>query len=259
MRQILLKAAGDQAQTVYAKEQTKGGNAAVIITPPGHLQCKNIFFFNWEPNKDMNILRKSIAELILNVVQHVYSHKYTSIAFPALGCGEHACSVDIVVKTMVKEMKQQMESNKLSWTIKFIIHPSQQNVYDEFCRQVLSSDHPSNDIYRLPSTWERSNDDQFRFIVPENTDEYKQIISKFHEQMTDNYSEILKLERIQNERWYMQYVAHRKDFKKRLGIDTEKRLYHGCPEHSTDPIIEDCFNRSYAGVNGTFFFIKMLI
>lgn len=254
LRQILLKAAGDQARSVYNREQAVNPNASVIITPPGHLQCKKIFFFNWEPNKNKDILRKSIADLIANVVKNVHSQKCTSLAFPALGCGEYACAVDIVVKTMVKEMKQQIEQNNLPWTVKFVIHPSQQHVYDEFCKQVLSSDHPSGD-YRTPSTWERSNDDeQFRFIVPEDTDEYRQIISKFDQQMSENYEEIIKLERIQNERWYMQYVAHRKEFKKRLGIDTEKRLYHGCPEEPATSIIKDGFNRSYAGINGIFSF-----
>jgi hypothetical protein len=151
---------------------------------------------------------------------------------------------------MVREMKQQIENRKLPWTVKFIVHPSQQNVYDEFCKQVLSSDHASDD-YQLPSTWKRSDDDdQLRFIVSKNTDEYNSIIRKFDEQMKGYYTEIVKLERIQNERWYMQYIAHRKDFKKRLGMDTEKRLYHGCPEIPADSIINDCFNRSFAGVNG---------
>ncbi|CAF1436669.1 unnamed protein product [Adineta ricciae] len=251
LRQILLKAAGDQAQSAYIKEQTATRNPSVIITPPGHLSCKSIFFFRWEPNKNKKILHQSIVDLIANIVQRVHAHRYTSIAFPALGCGEHACSVDIVVKTMVKEMKQQIEKNSLPWTVKFIVHPSQPHVYDEFCRQVLSSDGASND-YRLPSTWEPCDDeDQFRFIVPKNTDEYKQIISKFDEQMQGYYTEIVRLERIQNERWYMQFIAHKKDFKKRLGIDTEKRLYHGCPEQPANAIIRDCFNRSFAGVNGT--------
>ncbi|CAF1112970.1 unnamed protein product [Adineta steineri] len=204
-------AAGGQAQIVYTKELTANLNASVIITPSGHLHCKNIFFFKWEPNKNKTILQQSIVDLISNIVQHVNSYKYTSIAFPALGCGKHACSVDIVVKTMVREMKQQIKKNGLPWTEKFIIHPSQQNIYDEFCKQVLSSDHASND-YRLPSTWERSDDDEIRFIVPKNTDEYKQII--------------------------------------------KKRLYHGCPEGPADAIIQDCFNRSFAGVNGIFYLVK---
>jgi hypothetical protein len=195
----------------------------------------------------------------LNVIQNVLSHNYTSIAFPAIGCGEHACSVDIVVKTMIREMKKEIQKRKLPWTVKFIIEPNQQNVYDEFYKQLLSSDSPS-DSYEIPSTWERTDDDQIRVIVSKKTDEYKSIISKFDEAMKGKYTEIIKLERIQNERWYMQYMAHAKDFKKRLKEDTEKRLYHGCQDHSADAIIKDCFNRSFAGVNGIIlFFLHFLL
>ncbi len=250
MLQILLKAAGNEVRTAYIQEQKTNPNKSIIVTSSGHLNCKKIFFLKWEPNENKKILQQSIIDLVSNVVQNVNAHKYTSIAFPALGCGEHTCSIDIVVKTLVKEIKQQIEKKGLSWTVKFIIHPGQQEVYDEFCKQVLSSDRPSND-YQLPSTWERSDDDEIRFIVPKDTEEYNLIISKFNEQMEGEYTEIVKLERIQNERWYMQYIAHKKDFKKRLGINTEKRLYHGCPEVAADAIIKDCFNRSFAGVNGT--------
>jgi hypothetical protein len=41
---------------------------------------------------------------------------------------------------MVREMKQQITNRKLPWTVKFIVQPNQQNVYDEFCKQLLSSD-----------------------------------------------------------------------------------------------------------------------
>jgi hypothetical protein len=68
--------------------------------------------------------------------------------------------------------------------------------------------------------------------------------------MQGNCKQVIRLERIQNERWFMQYLAHARDFKKRLNEDTEKRLYHGCPETAAGAIIQDCFNRSFAGVNG---------
>ena len=74
--------------------------------------------------------------------------------------------------------------------------------------------------------------------------------------MKGKNTQIIRIERIQNERWYMQYLAHRKEFKKRLGVDTEKRLYHGCPEAPANSIIQDCFNRSFAGVNGTLYLVK---
>jgi O-acetyl-ADP-ribose deacetylase (regulator of RNase III) len=253
LRQVLLKAGGDQVQSAYAKEYKNNPNSLIISTPSGHLHCKKIFFLKWDPDDDQEILRQSIADLIWNVIQNVLSYNFTSIAFPALGCGEHACSVDIVVKTMVREMKQQIQKRKLPWTVKFIIHPHQENVYDEFCKQLLSSDQTPGD-YQIPSTWQNSKDDQLRFVVPKKSDEYKSIITKFDEAMKGNNTEIIKLERIQNERWYMQYMAHSKDFKKRLHEDTEKRLYHGCPEEAANSIIQDCFNRSFAGVNGIYFF-----
>ena len=249
LRQVLLKAAGNEAQAAYTKEHQNNPNSLIISVPSGHLSCKRIFFFKWDPDKDDDILRQSIADFISNVIQNVQLHQYTSFAFPAIGCGGHACSVNIVVKTMVKEMKQQIEKRKLAWTVKFVVQPNQQNVYDEFCKQLLSSDHvPSH--CQLPSTWQNSNDDQVEYVVLKSTSEYQSIIDTFDTAMKGKYKEIVKLERIQNERWYMQYVAHSKDFQKRLNADTEKRLYHGCPEDAANAIINDGFNRSYAGVNG---------
>ena len=110
--------------------------------------------------------------------------------FPAIGCGGHACSVNVVVKTMVKGMKQHIEKRKLAWTVKFIIEPNQHNVYDEFCKQLLSSDHvPSH--FQLPSTWENINDDQVRYVVPKSTSEYRSIIDNFHTAMKGKYKEIV--------------------------------------------------------------------
>jgi hypothetical protein len=40
---------------------------------------------------------------------------------------------------MVKEMKDQIKMRNLPWTVKFVIQPEQHNIYDEFCKQVLSS------------------------------------------------------------------------------------------------------------------------
>jgi hypothetical protein len=93
-------------------------------------------------------------------------------------------------------------------------------------------------------------------VIPNNIDEYKAIVTNFDETMKGKYTQIIQVERIQNERWYTQYSAHSRDFKKRLIVDTERRLYHGCPHEATSLIIEDCFNRSFAGVNGILFYLS---
>ncbi|CAF1263615.1 unnamed protein product [Adineta ricciae] len=248
LRQALLHAAGDQANDVYNKERLKNPTSLIISTPAGHLPCKRIFFLKWQPNSDDKLLRQSIVDLMYNVVQNVHANTFTSIAFPAIGCGGHACSLKVVVKTMIREMKQHIQQRDLAWKVKFIIEPDQQNTYDEFCKQLFSSDSSDNGHQR-----QRSDGGQLRCLVSKGTKEYQSIINEFDKKMKGKYTEIVKLERINNERWRTQYEAHRKDFKSRLNEDTEKILYHGCPEAAAKSIMQDCFNRSYAGINGTLF------
>ncbi|CAF4258476.1 unnamed protein product, partial [Rotaria sp. Silwood2] len=252
LRQAITEAAGNEVQKAYKKELKNHPNSTLISVPSGALPCKQIFFVKWEPDDDEDILRQSIVDLISTVVQNVISHKFTSIAFPAIGCGLHGCSTQIVIGTMVREMKKHLVKRDLCWKVKFVVQPNQENIYDVFCKVLITHDglHESN-IYQLPPTWEKSTEHQIRFIVPATTDEYKSIVSNFDQTMTGKYTEIIHIERIQNERWYKQYVAHREDFIRRLEEDTEKHLYHGCPEQAANLIMEDCFNRSFAGVNGT--------
>jgi hypothetical protein len=114
----------------------------------------------------------------------------------------------------------------------------------------ISADLAASIGHHLPPTWEQSTENKILFVLSNTADEYKTIFTDFDQAMKGKYTQIIQIERIQNERWYVQYLAHSRDFKKRLNTDTEKRLYHGCPQPAANLIIEDCFNRSFAGVNG---------
>jgi hypothetical protein len=131
--------AGSEVQTAYDAEYKSNPNAILISTPSGTLPCKRIFFVKWQPATDEAILRQSLIDVIWTVIQNLIAYKFTSLAFPAIGCGQHGCSVDVVVKTMVKEMKNQLAMRNLPLTVKFMIQPNQQNIYDEFCKQVLAT------------------------------------------------------------------------------------------------------------------------
>ncbi|CAF4121313.1 unnamed protein product [Rotaria sp. Silwood2] len=254
LRKAIIKAAGNETQAVYDLESTTHPNSVLIATPAGALPCKQIFFVKWEPDSDEKILEQSLVDLIYTVVQNVKSHRFTSIALPAIGCGKHGCSIDIVVKTMVLEMKKNLIKRNLPWTVKFVVEPDQENIYDEFRKQVFTTQDGLHEvkIYRLPPTWEKSSEHKIRIKLSPIADEYRSIVSNFDQAMKENYTKITKIERIQNERWYMQYLAHKEDFERRLNMNTEKILYHGCPEQAAHSIIQDCFNRSFAGVNGKF-------
>ncbi|CAF3599514.1 unnamed protein product [Rotaria sp. Silwood1] len=105
LKQILLEAEGKEVENAYDEEAKNNPPSSIISTLSGQLPGKRIFFLKWEPNTNPETLKQSIIDLIWNVIQNTTSYKFTSIAFLAIGCGEHACPVHIVVKTMVKEMK----------------------------------------------------------------------------------------------------------------------------------------------------------
>ena len=139
LRDSIIKAAGEEVKKAYNAEYENNPNAILFSTPSGALPSKRIFFVKWQPDKDDAKLRQSLVDLVWTVIQNVMGHKFTSLAFPAIGCGKHACSVDIVVKTLVREMKNQLSIRDLQLSVKFVIESDQQNIYDEFCKQVLAT------------------------------------------------------------------------------------------------------------------------
>lgn len=102
----------------------------------------------------------------------------------------------------------------------------------------------------VPSTWEPVGTRRKRCPVSKDLEEYGLVADPFKQAMGSSCREIIQIERIQLAERYVQYDAHRQEFIKRLGDPNEKRLYHGCPHNAADSIIENWFNRSYAGING---------
>ncbi|CAF0989356.1 unnamed protein product [Adineta ricciae] len=102
----------------------------------------------------------------------------------------------------------------------------------------------------LPNNWDLSSGNMKRVTLLSSSKEFKDVLAKFDETMKENYRAIVKIERIQNERWYKQYAAHRDEFTQRYTQPDERLLFHGCNKVSADKIINECFNRAFAGVNG---------
>ncbi|CAF1198701.1 unnamed protein product [Adineta steineri] len=253
LKKEIMNAAGNDVKIAYAKEYENNQKSLILSIPSGKLPCKQIFFIKWDPDRNEDVLQQSIVDFIWNIIQNVILYKFTSVAFPAIGCGQYRCPTNIVVKTMVKEIKHQLAMRSIPLTVKFVIQSKQQTIFNQFCNQILSSreEFGTSIDYQLPSTWEQSTGNKLRFVVPSNSAEYKSIIADFDQTMNRKYTAIIQLERIQNERWYAQYVAHSKEFRQRLNTDTEKCLYHGCSQQVADSIIKNCFNRSFAGKHGT--------
>lgn len=149
LRKAIIKAAGNEIQIAYDNKYKRNPNSILITTPPGALHCRKIFFIKWEPPSDEEKLQLSLADLLMTVVQNMGSYQFTSVAFPAIGCGQHGCSLHTVVKTMVGEMKAQLLKRDVPWLVKFVIQSDQPNIYDEFCKQVLETPNGNDKILLL--------------------------------------------------------------------------------------------------------------
>lgn len=165
LRDVIIRTAGEQVRAAYDKEYKNNPNALLISTPSGSLTSERIFFVKWQPEQDEGRLRQSLVDLISIVIQNVIAYKFTSIALPAIGCGQHNCSLNIVVKTLVKEMKHQLEVRDLSLTVKFVIQPDQHHIYDEFCKQVLATEEGTYNIFIFPTHTEDLLDEIFVSIT----------------------------------------------------------------------------------------------
>ncbi|CAF1379978.1 unnamed protein product, partial [Rotaria sp. Silwood1] len=110
------------------------------------------------------------------------------------------------------------------------------------CRQRIDSS--------LPNYWDLSSVNFKRIALSNSSKEYKDVLDRFESTMKGSYLTIVKIERIQNERWYKQYAAHRDEFIQKYTSSSEKLLFHGCRSTSAYKIVQECFNRAFAGVNG---------
>jgi hypothetical protein len=82
-----LKAAGPTIEIEYADAAKINSLASdsMIITSPGQLLCKKIFFLPWNSNSDSFILQQALKDFVNKAIQCAIDHHFRSIAFPAVG------------------------------------------------------------------------------------------------------------------------------------------------------------------------------
>ncbi|CAF3433373.1 unnamed protein product [Rotaria socialis] len=244
LREYVLQAAGSDVRKQYEKGKRTTDQALALWSPV--LPCQQILFLPWVPSQHDVLLEQSIREFIALAIQYVLDQNYTSVAFPAIGCGRFGLDIAFIAASMYHHIIIE----KYPINITFVIQPSHQEVFDAFQRAQAST----LAVSVLPHMWTYTNEQRtLRLPLKINTVEYNTIINEFNKTMFGQYTRINRIERIQNERWHKQYMLHRADFKKSLKMNTEKFLYHGCPDVATSSIIQDYFNRSFAGKNGTLY------
>ena len=137
VRLSLIELAGCEIQTVFNVESNTNPNSPVLTTPPGDLLSQMIIFVKWVPTNDAIVLQKSTVDFIWTVFQTLIPYNFTSIAFPTLGFEHFACPIELLIRTLVKETKQQLKKIDVPWTVKFLVQPNQSDLYHQICKEIL--------------------------------------------------------------------------------------------------------------------------
>lgn len=81
------------------------------------------------------------------------------------------------------------------------------------------------------------------------------VVGTLHSCMSLPYQGVIKIQRIQNQKLYSQYIARKWFIDKSNpdGHQNEQRLFHGCDVQVTDDINHEGLNRNFAGKHGELF------
>ncbi|CAF1494270.1 unnamed protein product [Rotaria magnacalcarata] len=86
--------------------------------------------------------------------------------------------------------------------------------------------------------------------VPKESAEFRRVAADFN----GGASSIVRIDRIENTIWLVQYLNQKDIIDARLGhADTEKLLFHGCPYGAAEQILQEAFDHNRIGRNGTYY------
>ena len=265
LTEYALKEAGDSIRQTYENEKRRQPDKC-IYTTGGNLPCKKIYFIPC-PQLSSDTTPWTFRNLVkgaINIATNDRSITVQSLAFPAIGCGLIGCDSTFAAKNLIMAVAYELEHQpSLQLDVHFVIQRRQQSIFDIFHSELTALEESRSNTPKLSRTSSQlsltSSVSRYKstgFIVEKrqldpSSNDYKMVLREFMSTMTSShYSRILRIELIWNERWYKQYRIHKAEFYQRLKQDTERFLFHGCPEDAANKIIKECFNRSCAGVNG---------
>ena len=149
----IIDVAGPDVERAYRDECKKTSNPVLIVTPPGRLPCKQIYFLKSDLTSDVKRLASSFNDLISIIATHMEGSHFISIAFPAIGYREdNEQNSDHLVEVVIKQMIRHFVERNSSWKVKFVIPFHQTDVYETFYRQLSTvRDGTASRPFHIPS------------------------------------------------------------------------------------------------------------
>ncbi|XP_047660503.1 protein mono-ADP-ribosyltransferase PARP14 isoform X2 [Tachysurus fulvidraco] len=157
------------------------------------------------------------------------------------------------------DLEQALLFKKPRLTIKINNHPYEADLITARAKgkhgeiELVRIDLKQQTSVSLPSHWEDMKGNLvLRVEIQQGSQEYADVETSFRR--TGLTSIILKIERVQNETLWKNYMNQKELLeKKNKHTNNEKLLFHGTASDNIDKINDRGFNRSYAGMNGAMY------
>ncbi|CAF5042887.1 unnamed protein product, partial [Rotaria sp. Silwood1] len=121
--------------TAYEDALQENPRAHIIdIETDGQLPSQVIYFVHWKPHYDEYRLRKSLQKFVSIAIEKAVYDGYQRIAFPAIGCGNYDCSIELVAQVLIEQICHLLTIHSLCVSI--VIEPNKTAIYDEFEAQL---------------------------------------------------------------------------------------------------------------------------
>lgn len=134
LEDILGKAGPAVAEDIREAIQAKHIDSDGYETDGGELLCQRLLFLPWITRKlDDITIRRSIQSFFTTALQHALKNGYTSLAFPALGCGRLNCEPKLIAEAMLDETQRYANHNL---SILIVMHPEKEDAYEAFCHKL---------------------------------------------------------------------------------------------------------------------------
>jgi hypothetical protein len=109
-------------------------NSITSVKSDGDIKSKRIYFIYWQIESQIDLVKKSLENLISIAMKKAHDDNYKSISFPAIGCGHYNYPLQIVAQTMVNKAHQEQISYRIS--VSFIIQPDKKDLFNHFDKQI---------------------------------------------------------------------------------------------------------------------------
>ncbi|XP_050977095.1 protein mono-ADP-ribosyltransferase PARP14-like isoform X2 [Labeo rohita] len=245
-----------------------------IVTSSGDLPCKEIIHIVGS-NKPSDIQQK-----VLSVLKLCEKHRFTSVAFPALGTGQGGANSSDVADAMINAVVEFANINEHVHVrnVEFLIFNT--STLADFHQSMLKCKPKKSIIGKIKGKnilFEEIEPVMFQLcgetledlskasalinslINKENMhiticDPAIAHFSKEELEMLSKMEKELKIERVQNSALWRNYMIKKEELEdKNKHKNNEKLLFHGTGPDTTDQINNHGFNRSFAGMHGALY------